>query len=83
MAAEYHMLFSHLYHIGDIVQMRKQHPCGGDQWTVIRTGADFKIKCLKCGRIVMLDRETFLKRVRKIIQKAEVSSDGDRKDRPE
>jgi hypothetical protein len=71
------------YHIGDIVQMRKQHPCGGDQWTVIRTGADFKIKCLKCGRIVMLDRETFLKRVRKIIQKAEVSSDGDRKDRPE
>ena len=71
------------YHIGDIVQMRKQHPCGGDQWTVIRTGVDFKIKCLKCGRIVMLDRETFLKRVKKVIQKAGVSSDEDSGDRPE
>ena len=71
------------YHIGDIVQMRKQHPCGGDRWTVIRTGVDFKIKCLKCGRIVMLDRETFLKRVKKVIQKAGVSSDEDSGDRPE
>jgi hypothetical protein len=56
--------------IGDIVMMRKKHPCGGDRWTVIRTGADFKIKCLKCGRIVMLDRETFGKRLKKVLQKA-------------
>jgi hypothetical protein len=63
------------YNIGDIIQTRKQHPCGNDQWTVIRTGADFKIKCLKCGRIVMLDRETFLKRVKKLIQKAEAPAD--------
>jgi hypothetical protein len=63
------------YNIGDIIQTRKQHPCGSDQWTVIRTGADFKIKCLKCGRIVMLDRETFLKRVKKVIQKAGSSTD--------
>jgi len=59
------------YDIGDIIQTRKQHPCGSDQWTVIRTGADFKIKCLTCGRVVMLDRETFLKRVKKIIKKAD------------
>jgi len=65
------------YNIGDIIQTRKQHPCGNDLWTVIRTGADFKIKCQKCGRIVMLDRETFLKRVKKTVQKAEVS-EGDR-----
>lgn len=63
------------YNIGDIIQTRKQHPCGSDQWTVIRTGADFKIKCLKCGRIVMLDRETFFKRVKKVIQKAGSSTD--------
>jgi len=37
-------------------------------WTVIRTGADFKIKCNNCGRIVMLDRESFLKRVKKLIK---------------
>jgi hypothetical protein len=65
------------YQIGDIIQTRKQHPCGNDQWTVIRIGADFKIKCLNCGRIVMLDRETFLKRVKKLIQKAETSSHSD------
>lgn len=58
------------YNIGDTIQTRKQHPCGNDTWTVIRIGADFKIKCLKCSRIVMLDRETFLKRVKKIIEKA-------------
>jgi hypothetical protein len=59
------------YSLGDIIQTRKQHPCGSDQWTIIRVGADFKIKCLKCSRIVMLDRETFLKRVKKVIQKAD------------
>lgn len=59
------------YSVGDIIQTRKQHPCGSDQWTVIRTGADFKIKCLKCSRIVMLDRETFMKRVKKVIKKAD------------
>ena len=57
------------YSVGDVIQTRKQHPCGNDQWKVIRIGADFKIKCLKCGRIVMLDRETFLKRVKKVLIK--------------
>lgn len=59
------------YSVGDIVQTRKQHPCGNDQWEVIRVGADFKIKCLKCGRIVMMDREKFEKRVKKVINKKE------------
>ena len=51
--------------LGDVIQTRKAHPCGGDVWTVIRTGADIKIKCQACGRIVMLDREAFLKRRKK------------------
>ena len=42
--------------LGDIVRTRKPHPCGCDEWTVIRTGADIKIKCSGCGRIVMMDR---------------------------
>lgn len=53
--------------VGDVVQTRKQHPCGSSEWTVTRTGADIKIKCSGCGRIVMMDRETFLKRRKKLI----------------
>ena len=56
------------YSIGDIVQTRKQHPCGNDKWEIIRVGADFKIKCLNCGRVVMFDRENFEKRVKKILK---------------
>lgn len=56
------------YNIGDIVQMRKQHPCGGYQWEVMRIGADFRIKCLTCGRQVMLPRPKFEKGVKKVIQ---------------
>ena len=53
--------------IGDRVQMKKPHPCGSLEWTVTRTGADIKICCAGCGRIVMLDRETFLKRRKKLL----------------
>lgn len=55
--------------LGDIVKMRKPHPCGSDEWTVIRTGADIKIRCHGCGRIVMMDRETFFRRVRRLIER--------------
>ena len=54
--------------LGDVVQMRKTHPCGSDRWVIIRTGADIKIRCQGCGRIVMLDRPEFVKRVRKILE---------------
>ena len=55
--------------LGDVVQTRKQHPCGSSEWTVVRTGADIKMKCSGCGRVVMLDRETFLKRRKKLISR--------------
>jgi len=54
--------------LGDVVQMRKTHPCGSDRWVIIRTGADIKIRCQGCGRIVMLDRPEFEKRVRRIVE---------------
>lgn len=44
------------YQVGDVVKMRKTHPCGGDLWEVMRTGVDFRIKCLKCNRVLMLSR---------------------------
>lgn len=54
--------------LGDVIRTRKPHPCGGDIWTVIRTGADIKIRCRSCGHIVMLDRETFLKRRKAVLE---------------
>ena len=56
--------------LGDLVQMRKTHPCGSDRWTIIRVGADIKIKCAGCGRIVMMDRAEFVKRMKKCIAHA-------------
>lgn len=56
------------FYIGDIVEMKKQHPCGSYQWEVIRIGADIKIKCLECGRIVMIPRSKFQKGIKKMIK---------------
>lgn len=56
------------FFLGDIVEMKKVHPCGSKQWEIIRIGADVKIKCLGCNRIVMIPRFKFEKRVKKIIR---------------
>lgn len=56
--------------IGDKVKMKKPHPCGSYEWEIIRVGADFKIKCLKCGHIVMLSRVKFEKGFKKKIDEA-------------
>ena len=55
--------------LGDVVVTRKPHPCGGSEWTVTRTGADIKMKCNTCGRVVMLDRESFLKRRKALVSR--------------
>ena len=56
------------YQLGDIVIMKKQHPCGGNEWEITRLGADIKIKCLKCGRSLMLPRVDFNKKLKKVKQ---------------
>jgi len=56
-------------HIGDIVRLKKVHPCGGYEWQVVRLGADIGIKCLKCGRRVLLERSVFERRVREVISR--------------
>lgn len=56
------------FYLGDIVQMKKQHPCGSYEWEILRLGADIKIKCVECGRLVMLPRSKFQKGVKKIIK---------------
>ncbi len=55
----------------DRVQMKKPHACGGNDWTIIRVGADVKIKCNVCGRIVMMDRVDFIKRGKKLLPKGQ------------
>lgn len=55
------------FELGDIVTMKKPHACGTNQWSVIRVGADVKIKCLHCGRIVMMDRADFVRMGKKVI----------------
>ena len=57
-----------IFYLGDTVQMKKTHPCGSEVWEIIRLGADIKIKCCGCGRIVMLPRNKFEKDVKKIIK---------------
>ena len=57
------------YKIGSKVIMKKQHPCGTNLWEIVRLGADIKIKCLGCGNIIMMPRNDFNERVKKIIKK--------------
>lgn len=60
------------FSLGDVVQMKKPHACGENRWTIIRTGADIKIKCAKCARIVMMERVDFIRSAKKILVKAPV-----------
>lgn len=55
------------YQLGSIVIMKKGHPCGSNEWEIIRVGADIKIKCINCGRIVMLSRVEFDRKIKKVV----------------
>ncbi len=57
-----------VFNLGDIVEMKKTHPCGSKNWEIIRLGADIKVKCLGCARIVMLPRIKFDSAVKKVIK---------------
>lgn len=50
-----------------ILQLKKKHPCGSDLWKVLEIGADVKIECLGCGRVVVLDREEITKKIKRIL----------------
>lgn len=54
--------------LGDVVEMKKGHPCGANAWEIIRVGADIKVKCCNCSRIVMIPRSKFEKDVKKILK---------------
>ena len=52
--------------VGDVLTMKKAHPCGSRQWQVLRTGADFKLRCLGCGHEVMGPRSKLEKNIRQV-----------------
>ena len=56
------------YKLGSIVTMKKEHPCGTNEWEIVRLGADIKIKCINCGRSIMLPRIDFNKKLKKVVK---------------
>jgi len=67
-------------HVDDIVRLRKPHPCGGYEWRVVRIGADIGLKCLSCGRRVLLPRRTFERRLKSFVRRAvELGAEGEQR----
>lgn len=59
------------FSLNDIVEMKKPHPCGENKWKIIRMGMDIRIKCLGCDRSVLIPRNEFQKKLKKVIYYAE------------
>jgi hypothetical protein len=55
--------------LDDVVRLRKQHPCGSTDWVVVRLGADIGLRCLGCGRRVLLPRRTVEKRIKTFVSR--------------
>ena len=58
---------SQKYELGSKVIMKKPHPCGTNEWEIVRLGADIKIKCVACNRTIMLPRIEFNRKLKKVI----------------
>ncbi|BAU26286.1 hypothetical protein DFP93_11086 [Aneurinibacillus soli] len=60
-----------VFGLGDVVEMKKPHPCGTNRWKIIRMGMDIRVKCLGCEHSVMIPRAKFEKRLKKVLEAAE------------
>lgn len=56
--------------LGDVIKMKKPHPCGTNEWEILRVGMDFRLKCMGCGHHVMVSRKLVEKNFRGIVKKA-------------
>ncbi len=59
--------------IGDVLRMKKPHPCGGSLWTVTRLGADIGMNCRECGRYVLLARSQLARRLKQVVPPGELA----------
>ena len=57
------------FELGDVVKLKKKHPCGSFEWEILRVGADFRLKCIGCGHQVMMARTLLEKNVKEVRQK--------------
>ncbi len=55
-----------VYQVGDIVRMKKAHPCGSSEWEILRVGIDFRLKCTGCGHQIMIPRKQVVKNTREL-----------------
>ena len=60
-----------IFEVGDIVRLKKPPPCGSSEWEILRVGADFRLKCLGCGHMVMVPRTLVEKNARELRKKEE------------
>jgi hypothetical protein len=63
------------YRLGDVLRLRKPHPCGGTDWLVVRLGADIGLRCLKCNHRVLLDRSTLERRLKLFVSRGDSRPD--------
>ena len=59
-----------MFRLGDVVLMKKPHPCGTNAWEIIRMGMDIRIKCVQCGRSVLMPRREFERAMRRVVRHA-------------
>ena len=59
----------YIYEVGDIVTLKKGHPCGSNEWEILRVGADFRLKCMGCGHQIMVPRKMVEKNTRGLKKK--------------
>jgi hypothetical protein len=70
------------YRLGDVLRLRKPHPCGGYEWRVTRLGADIGLECLTCGRRVLLERREVEKRTKTFVSRGPQTEPADHPDLP-
>ncbi len=63
--------------IGDILKLKKEHPCGSREWEVLRTGADLRLKCLGCGHTLLIQRKKAEKNIKDLIRASESGGNGE------
>lgn len=61
--------------VGDVLVMKKKHPCGGNEFSVLRSGMDFRLRCLGCGREFMIPRSKAEKNIKNILRKNKEEKD--------
>lgn len=59
-----------VFQVGDIIRLKRPHPCGGYEWEILRVGADFRLKCLNCGHSIMVPRALVERRLKEVVSSA-------------